>query len=790
MAKNYQIVTNQADFVKALDYLDQNEYAAFDIETNSAEESRAKVIGLSFSCQFDEAYYLVLREWDTTRNELISLYAPELELKLINKLCEILLRKKLIMHNGVYDTVVMWHQYEVDLVPALYCDTILLKHTIDEEHPFGLKDLANKYAAKLGFGEDEIANQEQLDLKEAVIKAGGKWTKKQKDIYKGPALLVGKYGAADADLTLKVFDYLEQGKLRREKLEDFFYEKEVMPLYKHVTIPMKMHGIYVDVPYFQKLKKEIEDGILSLTDEVFRLISDVIEPKIKAILDAEVNVTKTGTFAIKALQHYGIDPIFNDKTGKPTLAKKALQSLAQMYPGHFIVEFMLNGTPLPEKDVYAIKREIYLERHPDSDRIFNLNSTKHLAWLLFDAFKCKPKDFSRKTGAPKVDKNSLHEFDLPFIPTLAKLKKEEKILNTYVIPILEKQQNGWLYPSMLQFGTTSGRYSCAGGLNLQTLPRDDKRIKKGFIAPQGYKVVNADFSSLEPRIFSWVSKDPGLKDIWLKGLDMYSKIAIDVFQLENVSALESDANYLKKVDPDYRQKSKVFTLAVPYGANAFRIAQLMGIEPEEAQEIIDAYLSAYPYLKDYMENQELLARTEGKVWTEFGRIRHLPMAKDLWEEFGELILNKLEMALEFAGKRGWDLYSEYRRAKKLKDKESREYAKELREEILKLGNRGVELYYTYRNLMNNAKNFPIQSTAAHVCNAALIKLAQSLKDHDLDAKIVLSIHDEITCLASEKDAPKCAELLKDAMEHNWVTDEIDIPMLADPLIADNFSDAK
>jgi DNA polymerase-1 len=307
---------------------------------------------------------------------------------------------------------------------------------------------------------------------------------------------------------------------------------------------------------------------------------------------------------------------------------------------------------------------------------------------------------------------------------------------------------------MLQFGTTSGRYSCAGGLNLQTLPRDDKRIKKGFVAPEGYKIVNADFSALEPRIFSWVSGDAGLKAVWLNELDLYSQIAIDVFDLQDVSAKETDKNYLKKVQPDFRQKSKVFTLAVVYGANAWRIAQLMGVPVEDAQQIIDRYLNAYPELQKYMRNQEYEATTKGFVKTKFGRVRHLPKCKELNERFRGLLKSKKLMK------------------------------EHLGEQL------GSEIYYKYRNLLNNSKNFPIQATAAHVCNAAMIKLAKEMKKHNIDGWIALTIHDEITCIVKEDQASIVAEMLKDAMENNEVTRQIDIPIKAEPLIGDNFAEAK
>lgn len=1163
------MVKEVSDARQVLTYLTENDFVAFDIETNSSEEIEAEVIGIGVSCDFDEGYYFPIKVWNTEEKTLVPFWKrSELNVtEYVKEFCQILLGKNLIMHGGVYDIVTMQHRYGIDLTPALFCDTILLKHTVDEEHPFALKSLATKYKKAMGFSEEELANQEQEDLKEAVKKAGGKWTAKQKDMYMAPVDILGKYccfipktalvslangsvkyiedikigeevithggrrkkvydlliqnyegsilnietevgrkirgvtpdhpflvlnqttlktewvkakhlknndllvrfdcdaegllepnkfddimldmwwlfglyqadgyireqennkylvisahenqerqicnlieklgykpkpqkdkrskavnivvcdstlgelfldwsggkfkchrkqiskkvldyflqnslaglsfiagvydgdghyrdtgrghqltleitspslintidlllskyqinstrgeykasgnrkkrftlklfgkeignlkpyfrlknviqnkedgvstsfkrfvritkieeesykgtvhnieveedhsyavngiithNCADVDLTLKLFDHLENDFLIPEKLDKFFYNQEVMPLYRSATIPMKLKGVCIDVEYFKKLKSEVENGIIKLTDEVFELIAEDIQPKVKEILDKAIKTTKTGNFATKVLQYYNIDPPINKKTGKPTLAKSALQSLTEQYPDHPALDFIILDKPLPEDVVYKVKKDIYIERYPDRPNVFNLASTKDLSWLLFEHYKCKPTSRSRKTGAPQVDKKALHTYDLPFIKKLLKLKKEEKVLSTYINPILEKHHNGWIYPSMFQFGTTSGRYSCGGGLNLQTLPKDDVRIKRGFIAPKGYKVVNADFSSLEPRIFSWVSGDKGLKEVYLDDLDLYSKIAIDVLKLEGVSAREEDDNFLKKVDPKMRDIAKVFTLAVPYGANSWRIAQIMSeqtgrkVTVQEAQEIISKYLEAYPELEAYMENQEYTAMKYGKVWTKFGRVRHLPGAKFLYEQFGDTIFDKLHMAIEYGGMKAQILQEKYVEAKRKEkqafnkykssfrkddknkyyglSKKLREKARKYRENILEVGSEGVELYYKFRNLLNNAKNFPIQATAAHVCNAAMIKLSKQLKENNIDGWLALTIHDEITCIVKEDQAELVAKLLKDAMENNWVTEQIDVPMMTTPLIADNFAEAK
>jgi DNA polymerase-1 len=247
---------------------------------------------------------------------------------------------------------------------------------------------------------------------------------------------------------------------------------------------------------------------------------------------------------------------------------------------------------------------------------------------------------------------------------------------------------------MLQFGTTSGRYSSTNP-NLQNIPRlkeDDaglsplvlhytNAIKRGFIAPPGYRIVNADYSALEPRCFADASGDELLREVFRKGEDLYSSIAISAFGITDASADPKAPNYLKIKYPELRQKAKVFALAVVYGAEANRIAQALEIDYVTADQIIESYLDAYPNLRKYMEDCDYHATTKGFVKSPFGRIRHLPQAKEIYSKFGAKLLHN----------RKWV------KAQGLDDTR-----------------------YKLKNALNNSKNFPIQSTASSVVNRAMI----------------------------------------------------------------------
>ena len=243
-------ITTETDLDDALAHIETREhnFAAFDIETDGVREHICNLIGIAFAVDEDFSFYMPTKEWDSEKKTLVNLW--EEESYVVNKLCDVLKKRDLIMHNGVFDIAVMYHRFGINLTNSLFCDTILLKHTVDEERPFGLKDLGVKY---FGEGEDD----EQQELKENVIAKGGKWLKKDKDMYMGDVDILGKYAAKDVNLTITLFDYLSDI-LEKDGKEELFYEQEVMPLYKKATIPMKLNGVFVDVDYFKELEKEIK----------------------------------------------------------------------------------------------------------------------------------------------------------------------------------------------------------------------------------------------------------------------------------------------------------------------------------------------------------------------------------------------------------------------------------------------------------------------------------------------------------------------------------------------------
>lgn len=728
----------------------------YDVETNSKSEKTALLYGFGLAFTDQKAFYIPWRRQDGSK-----VWTPEEELMIIKWLHDTAKTKKLIGHNIIYDVLVTENNLGFRMDKYIHSDTILMKHMVDEEIPFGLKENA---VIILG----DWADKAQDKLKDEVIANGGRWNAGDKDMFLASTLTLGEYCCWDVILTIMLYKHFDE-KMQKEGLYKLF-DEEVMPLYKTVTIDMKRKGFNIDIEYYKKLKTDIEVEIETLEAGIMKDISgDIKDYEIK-LLEEAYPIKSTGNFPKMYADYYRIVlPITKD--GKVTLASKAVKaqlevaqaagaslSTINFYNG--IINKTLESSSAIIATAPSVQKAMFFKDNPTSKYVFNLHSNDDLIELVFGKWGFSPEDYT-PGGKPKINDEYLDTLKgNPVIDKLKDYKKLNKLLSTYVEGILDRQIDGIIYTSMLQFGTTSGRYSSRDP-NLQNQPRikdDDSglstlvltyvnAIRRGFVAPPGYKIVNADYASLEPVCFAHVSGDEKLRDVFRNGEDLYSRVGIETFNLKGVSAKKSDPNYLKNIHPEIRQTAKIIALAIPYGAEAARISQELGISFKEANDIVEKYLNGFPDLRRYMMRQNHTAKTKGFVTTQFGRVRHLPEAKSIYVLYGDGILD-------------W------------------KYSKKIGKE---------DIRRKFKNNLNNSKNFPIQGLAAHIVNRAMIAIAKEFQIQNIDGWIALQVHDEITCVVREDQAQRASDIVKFCMEQ---TTTISVPLVAEPLIADNWADAK
>jgi DNA polymerase-1 len=151
---------------------------------------------------------------------------------------------------------------------------------------------------------------------------------------------------------------------------------------------------------------------------------------------------------------------------------------------------------------------------------------------------------------------------------------------------------------------------------LQNIPVrtvEGRRIREAFIAPEGSKIISADYSQIELRIMAHISGDESLLRAFAQGEDIHRATAAEVF---GVTPLE--------VTSDQRRIAKVINFGLIYGMSSFGLASNLGITRDAAKLYIDRYFARYPGVADYMNDTRASAKIKGYVETVFGRRLWLP----------------------------------------------------------------------------------------------------------------------------------------------------------------------
>ncbi len=252
---------------------------------------------------------------------------------------------------------------------------------------------------------------------------------------------------------------------------------------------------------------------------------------------------------------------------------------------------------------------------------FNLNSPKQLGNILFDTLGLKPKNQKKTAGGQRSTKESELEKlrdEHPIIPAILRYRELQKLVSTYVdaLPALVGE-DGKIRTTFLQTGTVTGRLASRDP-NLQNIPirtNESRAIRRAFVAEAGYQLVSIDYSQIELRIAAILSGDKKMIDIFRRGEDVHTGVAVRVFAVDAT-----------EVTSEMRRKAKVINFGILYGMGVNALRQNLGPETtrEEAQSFYTAYFQTFTRLAEYLEETKQFARDHGYTETLFGRRRHFP----------------------------------------------------------------------------------------------------------------------------------------------------------------------
>jgi len=219
----------------------------------------------------------------------------------------------------------------------------------------------------------------------------------------------------------------------------------------------------------------------------------------------------------------------------------------------------------------------------------------------------------------------------------------------------------------------------------------------------------------------YILADADYSQIELRVLAHFSQdeAMVDAFQkgqdIHTRTAAEVDGIPMDQVTPAMRSSAKAVNFGLVYGISDFGLARNIGISRKQAADFIARYFARYPGIKKFMDDAVKKGYEEGYAVTLMGRRRQLP-----------------ELKASNANTRNF-------------------------------GERA-------------AMNTPVQGTAADIIKLAMVKVHQALKKENLQAKLILQVHDELMIEAPKEEEEQVIRILRQSMES--------VINLAVPLIAE------
>jgi len=297
----------------------------------------------------------------------------------------------------------------------------------------------------------------------------------------------------------------------------------------------------------------------------------------------------------------------------------------------------------------------------------------------------------------------------------------EKLLSTFIKPLMERADTNNRIHCSLNLGTETGRLSSSGP-NLQNQPsleKDVYKIRKAFTCRPGNMLIVADYGQLELRVLAHLAKCESMIEAFKAGGDFHSRTALSMYDYiqkklnagEVLLEWDSAANggqsppvpLIKDEFATERKRAKILNFSIAYGKTSMGLSQDFGVSKTEAQQIVDKWYAARPEIREWQEKQKENARIKGWVETLWGRRRKFSLDT-------------------------------------LKDRRQR----------------GV--------IERAAINTPVQGSAADIVMAAMNRVHANKRLLEIGWKMILQVHDEIIMEGPEESTEEAQNILMACME--------------------------
>lgn len=299
------------------------------------------------------------------------------------------------------------------------------------------------------------------------------------------------------------------------------------------------------------------------------------------------------------------------------------------------------GFLVDKKGIADFGNTLLLQMQSEEEEIYrlagkklNLNSPKQLGALLFEELKLTAPGIKKTKSGYSTNAETLEKLrgTHPIISLILDYRQLSKLRSTYTEGLLKvADEKGRVHTTFTQTVTATGRLSSVEP-NLQNIPvRTElgRELRRFFVAPQGKKLIDADYSQIELRLLACISGDQNMINAFQNGVDIHTVTASQVFGVPP-----------EAVTPEMRKSAKAVNFGIVYGISAFSLSEDLGVTRAEADDYIKSYFRTYPGIERYLSETVERAKREGYVTTLSGRRRSIPeltSGKGMLKKFGERV---------------------------------------------------------------------------------------------------------------------------------------------------------
>lgn len=584
VSNQFKMVTDMVTLAELITYIKQTGYCSFDFETTELTDMGTfdpdfYCTTLSLTFQQGSAYVIPLFHPDSPFDNIqIESIFYELEKHVFGNpdIVKVGQNTKFDMHCLVWCGVVTFR--------GKYHDTMLMHQLYNENLSHKLKDMVRDFFP-------QFANYESV--------LGKNW--------KAGLPELAKYNALDSDLTFRLYWILTELLLEDER---------IYLMYRNLTAPAMMAlfkmeelGMLIDKDFLTQSIRDVQkliqdqESLMRMHTAVQRFeIFKAEEQRLKIIKDLE-----------ERLEKYKVEE-FKSKQAQKNKEQRIIDTQKS-------IDDLKSGRA-------AMAREQ-----------INFNSPDQLKELLFSewgfGFPMPKETYNSKPDSTGADNLDLIKDSSGFVEQLQVMRQLKKIEGTYLSSILNKlDEDHYIHTNFNQHVAKTGRLS-SDKPNLQNIITRTKYkvvedsvalVKKSFVVPQGYTLVQADYSQIELRVIAHFAKETTMIEAYKNNQDIH--------ELTAANSRGYTVEQLKKLDPklykQYRYEAKAENFGFVYGISPegfkeyARTTYGISISLREAEKRRDSYLRKYPNLLNYHNEFKTKAYKFKYVRTLFGRKVHLP----------------------------------------------------------------------------------------------------------------------------------------------------------------------